>query len=49
MSLSENKKYTLLSLAFECGFNSKTAFNRSFKKLTGISPSEYLVQAQTKQ
>lgn len=44
VGLSENKKYTLLSLAFECGFNSKTAFNRSFKKATGLSPSDYLRQ-----
>lgn len=38
----ENEKYTLLSLAFECGFNSKTSFNRNFKKITGESPSDYL-------
>jgi AraC-like DNA-binding protein len=40
--LPENSRFTLLSLAFECGFNSKTAFNRNFKKITGLSPSEYL-------
>lgn len=40
--LPENQKFTLLSLAFECGFNSKTAFNRNFRKVTGVSPSEYL-------
>ena len=40
--LPENQKFTLLSIAFECGFNSKTAFNRNFKKATGFSPSEYL-------
>jgi len=39
-----NKNYTLLSMAFECGFNSKTSFNRNFRKVTGISPSEYLEQ-----
>lgn len=38
----ENQQYTLLSLAFECGFNSKTAFNRNFKKITGSSPTAYL-------
>ena len=38
----ENSNYTLLSLAFECGFNSKTSFNRNFKKITGESPSAYL-------
>ena len=34
----ENKKYTLLSLAFEAGFNSKASFNRAVTKLTGKSP-----------
>jgi AraC-like DNA-binding protein len=34
--------YTLLALAFECGFNSKSSFNRYVKKVTGLSPSEYL-------
>jgi AraC-like DNA-binding protein len=42
--LPVNRNFTLLSLAFECGFNSKTSFNRNFKKLTGQSPSEYLQQ-----
>lgn len=37
-----NQKYTLLALAFECGFNSKTAFYRNFKNLTGQSPTQYL-------
>ncbi len=44
--LPDNRNYTLLSLAYECGFNSKTSFNRNFKKVTGISPSEYLLQQQ---
>lgn len=40
----ENQKYTLLHLALECGFNSKTSFNRNFRKHTGLSPSEFLAQ-----
>lgn len=40
--LPQNQKYTLLALAYDCGFNSKTAFNRFFKKATDLSPSEYL-------
>ena len=44
VSSPENQKFTLLSLAFECGFNSKTSFNRNFKKHTGISPTEYIKQ-----
>lgn len=43
-SLPDNRNYTLLSMAYECGFNSKTSFNRNFKKVTGFSPSEYLSQ-----
>ncbi len=33
--------YTLLSLAYDCGFSSKSSFNRYFKKATGKTPSEY--------
>jgi len=40
----DNRNYTLLSMAYECGFNSKTSFNRNFRKVTGISPSEWLLQ-----
>ncbi|MCD2424820.1 helix-turn-helix domain-containing protein [Niabella pedocola] len=43
---SSNKKYTLLSLAFECGFNSKASFNRNFKKCMGITPTEYQKQVE---
>jgi AraC-like DNA-binding protein len=42
--LPENQKYTLLALAFEVGFNSKSTFNRNFKKVMKVSPSEYLQQ-----
>lgn len=40
--LPENKNITLLGIAFDCGFNSKATFNRSFKKFTGKSPKEFL-------
>jgi len=36
----DNDKYTLLSLAYEAGFNSKSSFNRAVKKHLGVSPSE---------
>ncbi|QGY44067.1 helix-turn-helix domain-containing protein [Maribellus comscasis] len=35
------KHYTLLGIALECGFNSKTSFNRIFKEETGVTPSHY--------
>lgn len=38
----KNRRFTLLALALECGFNSKSAFNRYFKKATGRPPSEFL-------
>lgn len=40
----ESRQYTLLALAFECGFSSKTSFNRNFKKITQMSPSSYVKQ-----
>ena len=41
----ESQKYTLLGIAQECGFNSKSSFNRYFKKVTGKSPSEFMQSA----
>jgi AraC-like DNA-binding protein len=40
----ENQKYTIVGLAYDCGFNSKTAFYRNFKNVTGLSPTQYLQQ-----
>lgn len=39
--LDEGSNITVESLAYECGFNSKTSFNRYFKEITGYTPSEY--------
>ena len=38
----KHKQLSLLGIAQECGFNSKATFNRVFKKLTNLSPTEYL-------
>lgn len=40
--IGEHKKSTLLGIAYDCGFNSKATFNRSFKKNTGQTPKEFL-------
>ena len=35
------QQYTILSVGFEAGFNSKTTFNTVFKKFTGLTPTAY--------
>jgi YesN/AraC family two-component response regulator len=37
----KNENYTILSVGFEAGFNSKTTFNTVFKKFTGVTPTEF--------
>ena len=32
---------TIIGIAYDCGFKSKSTFNRLFKKSTGVSPSDY--------
>ena len=39
--LRNNAKQTILKAAFDCGFDSLRTFNRNFKKVMGITPSEY--------
>jgi AraC-like DNA-binding protein len=40
--IPKNKKYTILSLCYECGFNSKSSFNKYFKKVTHTTPSQFM-------
>ena len=37
----QNNNKTILGIAFESGFNSKTSFNTTFKKISGQTPSEF--------
>lgn len=39
--LNEYEKITLLGIAYDCGFKSKSTFNRLFKQKTNLSPSAY--------
>jgi len=36
---------TILAIALESGFNTKSSFNTFFKKYTGVTPSQYRGQA----
>lgn len=40
-SKAENKKFTMISLAYDCGFNTKSTFNKHFKLKTGKTPTEF--------
>ncbi|WP_109436974.1 helix-turn-helix domain-containing protein [Aquimarina sp. AU119] len=42
----KNQNLTFFGIAQEAGFNSKTTFNKSFKKLMGTSPKEYFTSLQ---
>ncbi len=47
-SSQKYKNYTLLALSYEVGFNSKSTFNLAFKKVTGLSPRNFLRNSEIK-
>lgn len=46
MKNADANKYTIIAIAFDSGFNSKATFNRNFKAISGMSPSEFLLSLQ---
>ena len=40
--LPDNANLTIMAIAYDCGFNSKTVFNTYFKKETGATPKQFL-------
>lgn len=44
LSNPELANLTIMSLAYDAGFNSKATFNRAFKKFTGDNPKKYQIK-----
>ncbi|MEO0473075.1 MAG: helix-turn-helix transcriptional regulator [Bacteroidota bacterium] len=44
---NEHEQHSILGIALTYGFNSKTTFNRVFKKETGMTPKQYLMQKKS--
>lgn len=42
-----NQQFSLLGLAYQSGFNSKTVFNTYFKQATGLTPKAWLTQEKS--
>lgn len=42
----KNKHLKLISLAYDAGFNSKATFNRIFKQMTSMTPSQYVLKQE---
>ncbi len=48
LNSSKYKDYKIMSIAYDCGFNSRSAFYSSFKKATNITPTQYRKEVQKK-
>lgn len=45
--LTSNKNYTVIEVAYQVGYNNKVSFNKAFKNITGLTPTEYKNQSKT--
>jgi len=44
LSTPQFEKMTLEAIGYECGFGSRSSFNKAFKKHTGLTPSQFRQQ-----
>ena len=47
INLPANKSFSILAIAYDCGFSSKSSFNRIFKENVGQTPSQYIRSINT--
>ena len=48
MKDEDYRQLTILGIAYDSGFNSKSSFNTIFKEKTGLTPSQYLSELNAK-
>lgn len=49
IAIPENRKLSIVGVAMNCGFSSKSSFYRAFKTEVGVSPSQYLKKQEKPQ
>ncbi|WP_438423595.1 helix-turn-helix domain-containing protein [Aquimarina macrocephali] len=46
---NDHKEFTVVSIAFDVGFNSKSTFYKAFKEITNFTPTEYIKKVENSQ
>ncbi|MDT7831803.1 helix-turn-helix domain-containing protein [Flavobacteriaceae bacterium S356] len=46
---NQHKEFTVVSIAFDVGFNSKSTFYKAFKEITNYTPTEYIKKVEDSQ
>ena len=46
LASAQHQHLSMVGIAFEAGFSSKTTFNTTFKKATGLTPSQFLQEVR---
>ncbi|WP_375325510.1 helix-turn-helix domain-containing protein [Flagellimonas sp. GZD32] len=41
----ENSSESISDIAYQCGFNNRVSFYKAFKKVTGTTPTEFMIKA----